>query len=184
MKPVNIPAFFHEVFGKRSTVLELALTLGFGVGMSAALLALTYSEWSGLVLWQLLAILLLALDIHGGVIANFTLSTNNHYQAHPVARLVFIAIHVQPILLAAVLGEHFIPCLFVWGYTIVSAFIVNALLGHPAQRTIAAVFVCTGFAGLLLFFASIPKLLLVMLFFFIFKVVFSFAVDHYARRER
>lgn len=183
MKNVEIPKFFHEVFGKRSTVLELFLTLFFGVGMSALLLAFTHAEWKALEAWRMIVIVLLALDITGGVIANFTLSTNNHYKASPQARIVFILIHVQPIILACVLWNHFAVCLAAWGYTIASSFIVNALIKHPAQRTIASVFAASGFCGLLLFFASVPKFVLIILLLFMFKVIFSFAVDHYAGRE-
>lgn len=181
MKTVNIPTFFHEVFGKRSTVFELSLILFFGVGMSNFLLAFTYSEWRDLEIWKIAIIALLALDINGGVIANFTLSTNNHYKDHPSARLTFILIHVQPIILALTLWNYFVLCLFVWGYTMVSTLAVNALIQHPAQRTIAAVFVSIGFGGLLIFFDDIPKFLLITLLFFLFKVIFSFAVDHYAK---
>ncbi|MCX7745789.1 MAG: hypothetical protein N2645_02710 [Clostridia bacterium] len=183
MKTVAIPKFFHEVFGKRSTVLELALTIFFSVGMSIFLLTCTYSEWKELEIWKIIVVVLLALDINGGVIANFTLSTNNHYKAHPKARLVFILLHVQPVILAHLLWNYFIPCIYVWGYTIISALIVNALIRHPAQRTIAAVFLTMGFSGLFLFFSSLPKFLFITLLFYLLKVVFSFAVDHYAKRE-
>lgn len=183
MKPIHIPPFFHEVFGKRSTVIEILLILSFSLVMSVVLLAFTYSEWKELALWKVMLLLLLALDILGGVIANFTHSTNQFYRTRPRARIVFILLHVQPLLLALLLWNHFALCFLIWGYTILSTFIVNALLDHPAQRTIAAVFVSTGFASLLLFYSDLPLLLVFFLFFYLFKVIFSFGVDHYANRK-
>lgn len=183
MKSVNVPKFFHEVFGKKSTVLELFLSISFSIAISIFLLTFTYLEWKDFETWKIILIMLLALDITGGVIANFTLSTNNHYKAHPKARLIFILMHVQPMLLALLLWNYFVPCSYVWAYTVVSALIVNALLKHPAQKTIAAVLAAIGSCTTLIFFTYIPKFLLIILLLYIIKVVFSFAVDHYSQRE-
>lgn len=180
MKTIKMPSFFHEVFGKRPTLLEFLLTLLFALGMSIVVLCFTYSEWRDLALWRVVVLAFLMLDIYGGVIANFSVSTSNHYREHPKARLIFIAIHVQPVLLALVLWNHFIPCLLVWGYTIASAFVVNKCVQHPAQRTIAAVFLAAGIGGLLLAAERIPTFLLITLLLYLLKVVYSFAVDHYA----
>ena len=183
MKLVKIPKFFHEVLGKESTVLELSLTLAFTILSTILLLTKTYSEWQGFELYQIAVILILALDINGGIIANFTLSTNNQYKESARARLIFIALHVQPLILAFVLGDYFLPCALIWGYTVVSAFIVNRFAGHPAQRTIGSVFMAFGLLWLILFFYTLPKFLFVILIFYLIKVSFSFAVDHYARRK-
>lgn len=180
MKMVEIPKFFHEIFGKRSTVLELALTLSACIGISALILLYTYSEWIRLGLWRGIGMILLALDINGGVIANFTRSTNDYYKSKPKGRILFLLIHVQPIILAVLFGDYFIPCMIIWAYTIASAFVVNSLMQHPAQKSIAAVFTAVGMCILILFFSSLPRLLLITLMFFLWKVAFSFAVDHYA----
>lgn len=183
MKTVAIPKLLHEVFGKKTTPVELGLVLAFAVGMSVVLLLFTSEEWSHLNYWRLLGIVLLLVDINGGVIANFTWSTNRHYRANRAARLLFIGIHVQPILLALLFGDYYIPCLYVWVYTTIASLIVNALVHHPAQRTIGAVAASAGIAGLVLLAGSLPKILFITLIFFLLKVIFSFAVDHYAPRE-
>lgn len=183
MKLVKIPKFFHEVLGKESTVLELLLTLVFTILSTILLLTKTYSEWQSFELYQMAVILILALDINGGIIANFTFSTNNQYKESARARVIFIALHVQPFILAFVLGDYFLPCALIWGYTVISAFIVNRFAGHPAQRTIGSVFMAFGLLWLILFFYNLPKFLFVILIFYLIKVSFSFAVDHYAKRE-
>lgn len=183
MKTIVIPKLFHEVFGKKSTLAELFLVLVFAVGMSIALLLFTSEEWTHLNIWRILGIVILLVDINGGVIANFTWSTNRHYRANRTARLLFIGIHVQPILLALLLGDYYFTCLYVWGYTTLAALIVNALVHHPAQRTVGAVAASAGVGGLILLVDYLPKLLLITLIFFLLKVIFSFAVDHYAPRE-
>lgn len=182
MKSIRIPKAFHEVFGKESTVLELTLTLAFAILSTVLLLTKTYSEWQGFEVFQIVVILILAFDISGGVIANFTFSTNNQYKDSEKARLIFIAAHVQPLILAFVLGEYYLPCVLTWGYTVISAFIVNRFAKHPAQRTIGSVFMIFGLLWLILFFYTLPKFLLVILTFYLIKVSFSFAIDHYAQR--
>jgi hypothetical protein len=183
MKTVDVPKFFHEVFGKRPTVIELVLTLAFGIGMSLLELACTHLEWSGLEAWRLLLLMVIVLDINCGIVANFTFSTNAHYKASPAARLIFIAIHVHPLLLALAFGGYWTACLYTWGYTIAAGLFVNVLISHPAQRTVAAASACFGVGMLILLFAGIPKLLLITLVFFNLKVVYGFAVDHYAGRR-
>ncbi len=183
MKSIQIPKFLHEVFGKESTIIELTLTLVFAILSTIILLTKTYSEWKGLEIFQIVVILIMAFDISGGVIANFTFSTNNQYKENARARLIFIAIHVQPLIMAFILGGYYLPCALTWGYSIMSAFIVNKCANHPAQRTIGAEFMAFGILWLILFFYDLPKFLLVILIMYLIKVSFSFAVNHYAPRE-
>lgn len=184
MKSIRIPRFFHEVFGKESTILELTLTLAFATLSTILILIKSYSELQSFELFQIVVVLIIAFDISGGVIANFTFSTNNQYKKSMRARLIFITAHIQPLILALVLGEYYLPCALIWGYTIISAFIVNGFAKHPAQRTIGAVLMVFGILWLSLFFYDLPRYLLVILIFYLVKVSFSFAVDHYALREK
>lgn len=183
MKTIRIPRFFHEVFGKEYTILELTLTLAFATLSTLLYSFTTYPEWQGFGILQIVVILIMAFDISGGVIANFTFGTNNQYKKSKRARLIFIAAHVQPLILALVLGEYYLPCALTWGYTAISAFIVNGFSKHPAQRTIGAALMIFGILWLILYFIDLPRFLLIILILFLIKVTFSFAVDHYAKRE-
>jgi hypothetical protein len=60
--------------------------------------------------------------------------------------------------------------------------LVNQLKGYPAQRVVAGVLVGLGLIGLVLFSNGIAVWLLVVLSFYQLKVIYSFAVDHYAPR--
>lgn len=183
MKSIQMPKVLHKIFGKESTVIELTLTLVYAILSTILLLTQTYSEWQSLEIFQIVVILIMAFDINGGIIANFTFSTSNQYKGNARDRLIFIAIHVQPLIMAFILGEYYLPCAVTWGYTVISAFIVNKCAKHPAQRTIGAVFMAFGILGLILFFYALPKFLLGILIMYLIKVSFGFAVDHYAPRE-
>ena len=183
MKLIRIPKFLHEVFGTESTIIELTLTLAFAILSTILLSIKTYSEWQNFGILQIAVILVMAFDISGGLIANFTFSTNNQYKKSRKARLIFIAAHIQPLILALVLGKYYFPCALTWGYTVISAFIVNRFSKHPAQRTIGATLMFFGIVWLILFFYNLPKFLLLILILYLAKVSFCFPVDHYSQRE-
>ncbi|WP_221567133.1 hypothetical protein [Alkalihalobacillus sp. TS-13] len=183
MVPVKIPTFLHELFGKRISLVELWLTLLFCTGMTVLLLTLTYSEWQDLAIWKIVLFTLLIVDITGGVIANLSFSTNLYYRENARRRLIFISIHVQPIILAWLFGDYYGVSILVWVFTVISALIVNALTTNNAQRTIAIFLAVSGVSMLLLLSKAVPIVLLAVLSLFMFKVIFSFAVDHYAVRE-
>jgi hypothetical protein len=183
MKSVAVPALFHELFGKRITLFELWLTLLFSAGMTVFLLINTYTEWQHLHIWQMVILIVLTVDITGGVVANFSFSTNFHYKTNAIARFVFIALHIQPVIFAWLFGSEYGISVAVWGYTVVSALIVNTLIQHPCQRMIASVLAISGISMLLLLADGFPHLLLAILSLYMFKVIFAFAVDHDAGRE-
>lgn len=178
MKNIKVPAIFQELFGKTITLLELWLTLIFSLVMTIIILVVTYSEWQSLAIWQALILIVLTIDITGGAMANFSSSTNLFYKESAKARLIFIIIHIQPVLIAWLFGAHYVMCLAVWAYTIVSAFIVNALIAHPCQRIIGAGLTVFGIGLTLLLTMDQPTIILVILIIYMFKVIYGFSVDH------
>ncbi|PYI57482.1 hypothetical protein [Paenibacillus flagellatus] len=180
MKAIRIPAFLHDVFGERQTAGALAAVLLFGGAMTAA----SYGAYPGLVdgvaFWRGALALLLAFDIFAGCVANFTASTSNFYAERHTNRLVFIAVHIHLPLVAWLLNAGIGFAVGVWAYTIGGAFIVNGLIGRPSQRFVAGVLLSVGLGGMLLLPDVDPFLRTVGLFFMV-KVMYAFAVDHYGR---
>lgn len=183
MEKIKVPDLFQELFGKKTTKIELGLSLIFAVLMTALLMAVTYAEWSSVALWRQLLIALIAVDIAGGMIANVSYGTNAYYRTNKKARLIFITIHIQPVLLALLLGSSFGIALTVTLYTMAAALIVNYLSDYPAQRVVGATLALAGIIVLVLGARGVPELLMVLFAFHIFKVVYAFAVDHYAPRN-
>ena len=183
MKTVKLPSYLHEVFGRESTLAELLMIFIVSLAATTALFTAARAEWSTLPGWKTALLFLLIVDVMAGFIANLTLSTNNYYRDQPKLRLIFIAIHVQPIIFALLLGNYFFICAILWAYTALAAFIVNSAQKYPAQKALAASLVVMGLVGLLTNSSGMPLLLLVSLTFYQLKVIFSFAVDQYAPRE-
>ncbi len=155
----------------------------FGAAVSALLLVTTYNEWSAISLWRQIVLVVLAFDIGGGIVGNFSYSTNRYYRRNARARLTFILYHVQPVAFAFLLGNSYPVAIGVTIYTIVAALITNAVVDHPAQRIIGASFMLAGVIVLLLTIRGVPEILMALFALYMFKVIYGFAVDHYAERE-
>lgn len=182
MKTIKIPSFFHELFGKESTIIEMSTILLFAALATGSISLMSLSLWQDMKIYQVLLILLLLLDITGGVVANFSFSTNNMYLENPKLRIIFIAVHVQPLILSLIVGDFWQATVSTWLYTIICALISNSLIHYPAQRVIAGALMAFGLTGLMLFYATLPPYILVILGLYIVKVVYSFSVNHYGNR--
>jgi hypothetical protein len=180
MTIIKVPSYLQELFGKRTTLFELLYIFGFAFCSTAVLLCFTSKEWLGLNVFKIGLTTLLMIDIFGGVVANLSYGTNSHYSKSNKERLVFIAIHIQPLLLAIVMPEVTAQLTIIWLTTILSALIVNAIRSYRSQRIIGL-----SIAVVLLFFwsllsANVPLFIKSMIFMYIIKVSYSFPVDHFA----
>jgi len=177
---IRIPSYLHDAFGESQTIGELLAIVLFGVG-GAAWLFFAFPEMTqDRSSWRIAIAFLLVADVFAGCIANFTRSTNNYYAARSKQRLVFIAIHVHVLIVAWLLGMGFWSAFVVWGYTIVGAFVVNALKTSQFQVFVAGVLLALGMASIVLGMELPPYFLVISLLFMV-KVQFAFAVDHYAQ---
>lgn len=169
-----MPEFLHEVFGEQQSAVEIISVVIFAVIGSIIIYSLSDFE---LPLWRIVVGFILIADVLAGCIANFSFGTNAFYANRAKNRLVFIAIHIHILLIAWLLTEPLVIAVLVWSYTIVSAFFVNALKGKVIQRFVAANLMCYGI--FILLYLSLPTWFLMVCVFFMIKVLFSFAVDHY-----
>jgi hypothetical protein len=183
MKTVKIPKVFNELFGKEITVLELWLTIFTSIAITIVIFMIATEEVKDLPFWRQILLVILTLDITGGIIANLSFSTNAFYKTNSKARLVFLMIHIQPIIVAFLFANFYIAGIAVTVYTIIAGLIVNALLKNPAQRAMGATLMILGITFLLMFSDQLPFILTALFSFYMFKVIYCFAVDHYYIRE-
>ncbi len=173
---LQVPKILHELFGRRTTKAEVTIVLVSCIILSSFLLFHTYSEWSGFTAWKKALLIIITLYITGGVAANVTKGTNTYYQASRTARLVFLGVHIQPLVLGWLFGNLLLATA-VWISTIASACIVTNIRGGGIQRTAGMASALT-VAGILILLADPHFILNALLALYIFKLVFSFAVDH------
>lgn len=179
IRAINVPNFLHDVLGEQTTALELSLIFGFGGVGSLLLFSLHPASWQNLPLWTVLLLFALTLDILAGCVANFSRATSNFYAVRPKNRLVFIALHVQPLILALLLDTDMLIATGVWLYTIITALIISALNQNRFQLIIAGFLLSLGLMGLVHLIAF-PSLIGSILLLYFVKVAYSFAVNHYA----
>ncbi|PHS62355.1 MAG: hypothetical protein COB09_14840 [Thalassobium sp.] len=178
MKIITMPQALHEVFGEQQTIAEIMATLTFALTGSAVMYFFLYQPANPDFNWKTILGLILVADVFAGCIANFTHGTNRFYAERPKGRLIFILIHVHILAIAWLLNAPFEYALLTWAFTIASALVINQLKNHALQKFSGAAFMCFGL--FLLILLPMPQWFLLCSVFFMIKVVFSFAVDHYA----
>jgi len=175
---INIPTFFHELLGKYQTKASLMIIASFVLISGFALSILAYDEWINLSIVKIIVAWFLFLDISGGVVANLTEGTDIFYDHHPRKRWIFIAIHVQPLILAWSLEVSMSYGLIIWAYTIICASLLNLMRKHPVHRPMAGFLTAFGFLIVAYFAQSMPFFATSLLMFYVFKVLYSFSVYH------
>jgi len=179
MKYFKTPEFLYEVLGEKQSILEISCTILFALIGSWIIYSLVDIEFGS---WKTVVAYILIADVLAGCIANFSFGTNEFYSKRPKNRLIFISIHIHILAIAWLLSEPMNTALIVWGFTIASAFLINALKGKSIQGFIAANLMCYGI--LLLIYLSLPVWFLMVSMFFMIKVLFSFSVDHFNKQTR
>ncbi len=176
---VQVPRFLHELHGERTT--RAALVATYVAALSGALVVLFVPEagpdahesgaW-----WRVVVTALVAADLFGGVVANFTSGTSAYYRARPRLRVVFIASHViQPLALWLLADGAWLPWLVVSVYTLAGAFAVNAIRNRHVQEPLAAALVAIGILAV----TAVPAIRPALLWFtpvYLVKLVLGFSV--------
>jgi hypothetical protein len=175
---IQIPKFLHELFGTQQNRSELILILLFTILSTLLVAWFTVPYWQTLTWVQNLVLWLLFLDISGGVVANLSEGTNNYYNARPKARWLFIAIHIQPLLLAFVLESPIYVALAVWLYTLISASMINHLRAMAYHRLLAGALLAVAIIGFVLSGVTLPVPITLIYILYMMKVIYSFSVDH------
>lgn len=171
---ICMPKLFHEAFGEWQTRTSLA-AIALAVALSATVWLPLVSAAST---WRIVIVALLLLDIAAGAVANFSQGTNDYYKARPFSRWVFVAIHLHILAIGWLLDDPITPYFAVWAFTIATAVIVNLLAGSQKQTLVAGCSVCLGIiASPLLSMSELGQAASLL---FLFKVTYSFGVDHYA----
>jgi len=177
-KVILIPKFFHELFGTEQRLSELILILIFTVTATLVTALSTTTYWQSLSGFQNFVLWLLFLDISGGVVANLSFGTNNHYKELPKGRWLFIAVHIQPLILAAVLQSPMLIAIVIWLYTVLSASLINCLRQKIYHRLLAGALYSFAIIGYVLSDISLPSPISLIYLLYMMKVIYSFSVDH------
>lgn len=130
--------------------------------------------------WKIWVLIILAYDLGGGVLANFTYSTKQFYQSRK-RRIIFLSIHfLQPLLMSIVFPEFLLEIALISSYTVLFAFIVDAIQETRKQIILGVFFALAGVIALYLIPVQWNTALLLLLTIFLLKLPLAFAVRWYA----
>jgi len=118
----------------------------------------------------------LALDLAGGVVANFTKGTNTYYAERPKTRYVFIGFHVvQPLLFAWIFPSDVIGIALISVYTLIAVALINNMGDYLRQRVLGAFLLVLGLTTSFVV-GILQPVVHIMLMLFMVKLIMAFAV--------
>jgi hypothetical protein len=133
---IKVNRFLSELFGRETTTFDLLAIIISSVSFAALTLILKWNADISILKKIILAIL--ALDIGGGVVANFTTGTNNYYNESLSKRYFFVFFHLlQPLILIWIYPSDILVITGVSLFTLTSSIIVLNFKKHNTQRLIA-----------------------------------------------
>jgi len=89
---IKVHRFLGELFGRETTGFDLLAIIISSISFAALTLILKWNE--DISILNKITLTILALDIGGGVVANFTTGTNNYYAESLSKRYFFILFHL------------------------------------------------------------------------------------------
>lgn len=173
-KKVVIPSYLNELHGKQASVFDLLVNYTTAIISTIIIL---YLAWDlSLATHKLVILAVLAMDLAGGVVSNFTEGTNNYYVEKPKMRYVFIAFHVvQPLVLIWLFPNDLVGIAVVSTYTLIAMTVINSIKEYLRQRVYGAFLMVIGISISFLVTAMQPIVHL-MLILFVVKLIVAFAV--------
>ena len=172
---IEVHRFLRELFGCETTMFDLLAILIGAFSLAGLTLILKWNADFSVI--KKIVLTMLALDIGGGVVANFTRGTNNYYAETLGKRYLFVLFHLlQPSVLIWIFPNQLFSILGVSVFTLISSIIVLNIKKTYAQRIIALtlLLLCLMLSTLLNY--SDPLAQLIMQLFSI-KLILAFSVN-------
>ena len=174
-KKIQVHKFLSEVFGHETTMFDLLAIIICSI--SFAILTL-FVKWNAdITIAKKIILTILALDIGGGVVANFTTGTNFYYAESLRKRYLFVLFHLlQPSILIWISPNELQLILGVSIFTLTSSIIVLNIKKHNTQKIVAITLLLLSFMLSVLLNYSDLLLQIVMQLFSI-KLILAFSVN-------
>jgi hypothetical protein len=172
---IRVHRFLSELFGRETTRFDLLAIIISAISFAALTLLLKWNV--DISILKKITLTILALDIGGGVVANFTTGTNNYYAESSSKRYFFIFFHLlQPLILIWIYPNDLSAIAGVSLFTLISSIIVLNFKDQHVQRIIAVTLLLLCLILTPLFNYSDHLLQLTMLLFSI-KLILAFSVN-------
>ena len=174
-KVIFVQKHLHQLFGRQTTLFDILIIVGCAIAFASLTLTLIFN--TDLSVIKKIIHTILALDIGGGVVANFTVGTNNYYAESLTRKYFFVFFHLlQPSLLVWIYPADWYAVAAVSLFTLIASMIILHVKTHNRQRVTALslLTLCRMLTILLNFSGAV--LYLTMLFYAI-KLILAFSVN-------
>jgi hypothetical protein len=123
---IQVHKFLGELFGRETTTFDLLAVIISSVSFAGLTLLVKWN--ADITVIKKIILTILALDIAGGVVANFTTGTNNYYAESLRKRYLFVLFHLlQPSILIWIFPSDLLAILGVSLFTLTSSIIVLSI---------------------------------------------------------
>ena len=173
---IKVYKFFQIIFGRETTLFALFAIIGSSLLFATLVLLFKLSTETSIV--KLVLLTIIAADLFGGVIANFTKGTNNYYYGEPLTkRYLFLLFHlIQPTIFIWIFPDDLFKILVVSIITIFSSSLILSIKNQVYQRVFAiSLLLISLFVSNLMNYSDTLLNLLMMLFSI--KLILSFSVN-------
>ena len=174
-KKIQVHKFLFELFGRETTTFDL-LAIVIGSLSFAGLMPIL--KWNtDISNFKLIILTILALDIAGGVVANFTTGTNNYYAESLRKRYFFVLFHLlQPSILIWIFPSELLVILGVSLFTLTSSIIVLNVKKQYNQKIVAItlLLLCLILSTLLNYTDTLSQMIMQL---FSIKLILAFSVN-------
>jgi membrane glycosyltransferase len=171
----KIHRLLRALFGLETTRLDLlAIVIS---ALSFAALTLILNSNSDALDTKTIVLIILALDIGGGAVANFTTGTNNYYAESFQKRYLFVVFHLlQPSILIWIFPSELLAILGVSLFTLTSSIIVLNIKKQYNQRIVAITLLLLSLI-LSTLLSYTDQLIQIIMHFFSLKLILAFSVN-------
>lgn len=174
-KKIQVHKFLVELFGRVITAFDLLAIIISSISFAGLTLLLKWN--ADISNFKLVILTILALDIAGGVVANFTKGTNNYYSESLRKRYLFVFFHLlQPSILIWIFPNDLLAILGASLFTLTSSIIVLNIKKQYNQRIIAVTLLLFSIflSTFLNYSDSLTKLIMEL---FSLKLILAFSVN-------
>ncbi len=174
-KKIQVHKFLFELFGRETTTFDLLAIVVAALSFAGLMLILKLN--TNISNFKLIILTILALDIAGGVVANFTTGTTNYYAESLRKRYFFVLFHLlQPSILIWIFPNELQAILGISIVALISSIIVLNIKKQYNQRITAITLLVLSFilSILLNFYDPLTQLLMQL---FSTKLILAFSVN-------
>jgi hypothetical protein len=174
-KKIQVHKFIVELFGRVTTAFDLLAIIISSISFAGLTLLLKWN--ADISNFKLVILTILALDIAGGVIANFTKGTNNYYSESLRKRYLFVFFHLlQPSILIWIFPSELLAILGVSLFTLTSSIIVLNVKKQYNQKIVAItlLLLCLILSTLLNYTDTLSQMIMQL---FSIKLILAFSVN-------